>query len=178
MQEAALRSIIESLVPNPEDFEFIDIGSGKGKAMLVASTYPFKRVRGVELSPRLHQTALANWSRFSECGLVQCQDVAFSCQDARKLDDLSGNVLVFLFNPLSPGPMREFVSRLETMVKAKDCSLMIAYLAPRAREAFEQAQELQQLLETRRLLVFGTSDLTLPDGAMPRLCARFDSWKT
>src|SRR5260370_35484421 len=43
-----------------EDYTFIDIGSGKGLVLLLASTYPFRRIVGVEFSPQLHQIAEEN----------------------------------------------------------------------------------------------------------------------
>jgi SAM-dependent methyltransferase len=43
------------------DDVFIDIGSGKGRAVLVAAVdYPFARVIGVELTKELHETAERN----------------------------------------------------------------------------------------------------------------------
>src|SRR5579885_628231 len=35
-------------------FTFVDSGSGKGRALLMAADYPFQRVIGVEVHPRLH----------------------------------------------------------------------------------------------------------------------------
>ena len=39
---------------------FLDVGAGKGRAMLVASEYPFLRVEGVELNPKLADIARRN----------------------------------------------------------------------------------------------------------------------
>ena len=36
-----------------EDYTFVDFGSGKGRALLLASEYPFKRILGLEFSPEL-----------------------------------------------------------------------------------------------------------------------------
>jgi SAM-dependent methyltransferase len=175
--EEVLRSIIEALVPTPEKYEFLDIGSGKGKALLVASTYPFKRVRGLEFSPQLHNIAVENLASFKQSDLVQCEDVASERQDARDLADLGSNVFIFMFNPLSTEPMRDFIRRLEGQASAKNSSIMIAYLAPRAREPLDRSAMLQCLLETHRLLVFGSDGVTLPEGASPALSGRFNSWK-
>jgi hypothetical protein len=177
VHENALRSIIDALVPQPGDYDFIDIGSGKGKALLVASTYPFKHVRGVELSPRLHTIALDNWSSFASSKMVRCSDVASTCQDARRLTEIGDKTFLFMFNPLSPEPMREFIAQLEVLSARQASSVMIAYLAPRARAALDESSVLQLLLETNRLLVYGTEGATLPDGAQARLSAYFNSWK-
>ena len=47
-----------------EDFTFVDFGSGKGRALLLASEYPFKRIIGLEFSRELHDAACANVSRY------------------------------------------------------------------------------------------------------------------
>jgi hypothetical protein len=39
------------------DFVFVDLGSGKGRTLLMASDYPFRCIVGVELLPALHQAA-------------------------------------------------------------------------------------------------------------------------
>jgi SAM-dependent methyltransferase len=43
-----------------EKCTFIDLGSGKGRALLIASEYAFGAIVGVELSPKLHAIAAAN----------------------------------------------------------------------------------------------------------------------
>ena len=46
----SLRSALRVCKVTPGDV-FIDLGSGKGRVVLQAAEYPFKRVLGVELSP-------------------------------------------------------------------------------------------------------------------------------
>jgi SAM-dependent methyltransferase len=43
-----------------DDYEFIDLGCGKGRAMVVASEFPFLRISGIELSPDLTKVARRN----------------------------------------------------------------------------------------------------------------------
>jgi SAM-dependent methyltransferase len=43
-----------------DDYEFVDIGCGKGRAMFVASEFPFRRISGIELSPNLTKVARRN----------------------------------------------------------------------------------------------------------------------
>ena len=45
-------------------FRFVDVGSGKGRAMLLASDYPFQEVIGVELSAALERVARANVAKY------------------------------------------------------------------------------------------------------------------
>src|SRR5271155_1080663 len=43
-----------------DTFTFIDIGSGKGRTLLMASEYPFRKIVGVELIQELHRAAAEN----------------------------------------------------------------------------------------------------------------------
>lgn len=45
-------------------FTFIDVGAGKGKAMMLATEYPFRRVVGVELAAGLAAVARTNVARY------------------------------------------------------------------------------------------------------------------
>ena len=60
------------------EFTFIDIGSGKGRVLLMAADYPFRRIFGIELLPaltsggaekpeRLQERCRSNVSRWRRC---------------------------------------------------------------------------------------------------------------
>ena len=59
--------IMASLNVDYKDFVFMDLGSGKGKALLLSSHYPFKKIIGVEYDVRLHEIAKKRRRRAS-CG--------------------------------------------------------------------------------------------------------------
>lgn len=77
----AVPRIIGDLPIRHEDFVFVDLGSGKGRVLLLASEFPFKKVIGVEFSPELHAIAEQNIrsyrSESQKCRAVEC-----ICQDA------------------------------------------------------------------------------------------------
>src|SRR5690242_5062036 len=58
-EPAAFHEMLGRLQQQPNfrfgDFTFIDLGSGKGRTLLMASDYPFRAIIGVELLPALHQ---------------------------------------------------------------------------------------------------------------------------
>ena len=58
----ALRRALARLDLTAEDV-FVDYGSGLGRAIVVAATFPFRRVIGVELSPGMTERARANVAR-------------------------------------------------------------------------------------------------------------------
>lgn len=50
-EPALFKEMLESLNIDFQEFTFIDIGSGKGRALLMAADYPFRHILGVELLP-------------------------------------------------------------------------------------------------------------------------------
>jgi hypothetical protein len=63
--------IIRNLRTDLRRFTFIDLGSGKGRVLLVAAQYPFESVIGVEFSKILHDIAQVNISKFVEQRLTK-----------------------------------------------------------------------------------------------------------
>lgn len=175
VHERVLNTLIDALVPDAEEFDFIDIGSGKGKALLVASMHPFRRVRGVELSPPLHEAALANIRAFASGGHMVCTDVQSECKDAREVTDFGPKTLVFMANPFDEAPMAAFVQRLETELRGR--SAVIAYLLPKASGPFDRSPVFRNLLTTMRLAVYGTEGVTLSHAARAVLTRKFDAWR-
>lgn len=60
------REIMQSIPEPLSQYTFVDIGSGKGAAVLMASEYPFKHLVGVELNHELVDEAQKNVQRFNE----------------------------------------------------------------------------------------------------------------
>jgi len=76
---------------------FVDLGSGKGKAMLIAARLPYRRVLGVEIDEELAGIARRNIERARlrfRSGPVEC--VVASVRDFKIPDDAS---TIFMYNP-------------------------------------------------------------------------------
>jgi SAM-dependent methyltransferase len=83
---------------------FIDIGSGKGKACFYAATKGnFKQIIGVEFSRQLVDVANANKVNFG------ASNINFLNIDAAVFPLPSGNNLVFLFNPFGEVILQKFL---------------------------------------------------------------------
>src|SRR5271169_6097318 len=77
------------------DFVFIDLGSGKGRALLMASDYPFRRIVGVELLPTLHQAAEENLGKYRSES-QKCFALESICADATEFPFPGANRLLSL----------------------------------------------------------------------------------
>ncbi|MFZ0799285.1 MAG: class I SAM-dependent methyltransferase [Terriglobales bacterium] len=112
-----------------EEFTFIDFGSGKGRALLLASEYPFKRILGLEFSPELHKTAVENIRRYrsttQKCRNIQSLNVDFA--DYALPSEAS---ILFFFHPCRTRTLAAVVAGIGRSLLAHPRSLYIAYVAP------------------------------------------------
>jgi SAM-dependent methyltransferase len=111
--------IMQSLTGAPlnlrtERFTFIDLGSGKGRALLLAAAHPFRRIIGVELMPELHQACVENIEGFNQAHGESGRLEAL-CLDARDFQFPMEPLVVYLFNPF-PEPV--FAAVLENLRKS------------------------------------------------------------
>jgi SAM-dependent methyltransferase len=119
---ALFREMMAALPVNFREFTFIDIGSGKGRTLLLASEYAFRKIIGVELIADLNRIAQENiaayWSERpapeaegSNTGRPPAPIEAF-CMDARDFAFPPEPLLVYLFNPLPEAGLRQVVRNL------------------------------------------------------------------
>jgi predicted RNA methylase len=101
----AFHEMIEQLGIDYTRFIFIDLGSGKGRTLLMASEYPFRQVLGVELLPALHAIAEENIAKYKGGVGDRVQSI---CGDACDFDFPPEPSVLFLFNPF-PQPVLERV---------------------------------------------------------------------
>ncbi|MFX0194936.1 MAG: hypothetical protein ACFFCW_02345 [Candidatus Hodarchaeota archaeon] len=89
---------LSELPINYRDYVFVDYGSGKGRALLLAAHFPFKRIVGVELSNELHQIAQDNISRILTQP-VKCRNIISVCEDATAFDLPNDPLVIYFFHP-------------------------------------------------------------------------------
>src|SRR5437588_1457605 len=94
------------------DFTFIDLGSGKGRTLLMASDYPFRRIVGVELLPALHRIAQQNLRQYKSES-QKCFAFETICADAAAFPFPDDPLVIYLFNPFPESGMRQVVANLE-----------------------------------------------------------------
>lgn len=89
----------------------LNLGSGKGKALIAASRYPFKSLQGVELSARINAIACANLKRLAldkRVDLFEGAAADYSFQPHERIiyffNSFSGDALHSLLNNLAASP--------------------------------------------------------------------------
>ena len=107
-----LKKIFGELRVSYQDFIFLDVGSGKGRALLVASEFPFKRIIGVEFLADLHSIAQKNIRTYRST-TQKCSAIDLHCCDAKVYRMPNENTVLFLNNPFE----HPIVSRLMINVR-------------------------------------------------------------
>ena len=111
------------------DYHFIDLGCGKGRALLLASELPFRSITGVELHEGLCAAARRNvecWMR----GPRACSRISVVCGDVLKLAAPEEPVVLFLFNSFGEAVMRPLLERLATAAERRTRPMDLLYVHP------------------------------------------------
>jgi SAM-dependent methyltransferase len=110
------------------DDVFIDIGSGMGRAVLLAATYSFRRVIGVELSTQLVDIAQSNVDR--SMAKLRCKDVVMINDDAVQYQIPDDVTVVFMYNPVRGETFAAVVKNILDSYDRRPRKMRIAYGNP------------------------------------------------
>jgi SAM-dependent methyltransferase len=137
------------------DFTFIDLGSGKGRTLLMASDYPFRRIAGVELLPSLHEIAKENLGKYKS-ETQKCFALEAVCGDATEFPFPDEPLVIFLFNPFGESGMRRVVATLEQSLRAHPRPVYLLYHNPLLEHTLHESGVLRKIAGTHQYSVFGS----------------------
>jgi len=123
-----------------EDLVFIDFGSGKGRVLLMASEFPFRRIIGVEFSSELHAVAQQNILRY-ESATQKCRDITSVCADFTQFPIPPEPLFIFLYNPSSQEITTSFAESIARSLRERPRELWVFYVTP-AYDVFESGNPL------------------------------------
>jgi hypothetical protein len=96
---------------------FIDYGCGKGRALLLASHYPFRSIIGIEISSKLFTIASDNIGRY-QAPDRKCLDLSVVNGDALEWEPPDRPTLFYFYHPFEPELLAQVLDRLRaSMVK-------------------------------------------------------------
>jgi SAM-dependent methyltransferase len=117
------------VLPSQNDATFLDLGCGKGRALVVASEFPFRSVIGVEISPELAKVAKEN-ARVIARNFPERTPIAVVNGDALDYALPEGNLIAFLYNPFGEDLITRLLTNIETALLTRDSSIWVVYTNP------------------------------------------------
>jgi SAM-dependent methyltransferase len=108
---------------------FVDLGSGKGRVVMLAARYPFARVIGVELSEQLNEIARRNLARAR--GRRRCKRVEVVTADVLDYEIPADATVVYMYNPFRGATFDAVVAKLIDSVDRNPRTVRLIYLNPK-----------------------------------------------
>jgi SAM-dependent methyltransferase len=147
---ASLRSIAKI---DFREFIFIDIGSGKGRALLMAADYPFGRIVGVELLPELHRVAKDNIGKYKGDS-QQCFAIDCLLADASEFTFPPEATVLYLFNPLTESGLVRLIGNLERSLREHPRRVFVLYHNPLLEKVLTRSATFNKIAGTHQYSIF------------------------
>jgi SAM-dependent methyltransferase len=125
-------------------FTFVDVGSGKGRALMLALHYPFQRVIGIELSADLARISKRNLAHFS-AERPLCAPVEVVEADAVVFPLPLEPLVIFLFHPFAQPVMVSFLEHLRSSLQERPREVYLVYADPQLSHILSSAGFLSKL---------------------------------
>ena len=131
-----LRSMLRSLPIEHSHFAFIDIGAGKGRALVVAGEFHFQRLVGIEISQHLSEIGKRNLAAFQTYRREDLP-VEWVTGNARDYVFPPCPLVVYLYNPFDGSVLDVVVRNLERVIHERRSEVFVIYYNPEFRSSFE-----------------------------------------
>jgi SAM-dependent methyltransferase len=118
------------------DHIFIDYGCGMGRALLFASTLPFREIVGIELSPTLATAARRNLAAWYAAAQKAMPIWRVETVDARLFEVPPEATVFYFFNPFDAVVLGPVADRIAASLKATPRRCLVIYVKPLHEAAF------------------------------------------
>ena len=131
------RHLIDLVAARAAEFSFVDIGSGKGRVLMIAAEYPFRRVIGLEHSRMLNEIAAENLRRFRSAHPAAAP-IELVTGDAARMKFPDGPLVLFLFNSLGAEAVTEFAAAVKAAYLQAPRKIVVIYYNTGHPGAFDE----------------------------------------
>ena len=150
---SAFRAMIDLLPGSAEEYTFIDLGSGKGRTLLLASEYGFPRIIGVELLPALHHAAEENIRAYCDAKHPPSQ-IDSLLMDASDFEFPATPMVVYLFHPLPLAGLERVIRTLDQSLAQSPRDVWLVYHNPVFEAAVSASKQLRLFMRAEHLAVY------------------------
>jgi tRNA G46 methylase TrmB len=103
--------LIRHLDINYQEYDFVDIGCGKGRVLLVASNFPFRSICGIELSKPAFKIAEKNIETYRGAG-QKCFNMYIRNVDARYFEPCIANTVYYIYEPFDADTLDAVLTKI------------------------------------------------------------------
>lgn len=128
--EALLTRLTAFITPS----SFTDLGCGKGRAMVVATYFGFKKIRGVDFAVEVCKTAEDHLKQIQN--LFPQMEYSIYCQNVSDYEIHPDEQVFFLFNPFSDEVIEELLEKIEVSQQLCPRVIYILYASPKHIDVF------------------------------------------
>lgn len=149
--------MMQALPVKFQDFTFVDLGSGKGRCLLMAARYGFKKIIGVEFMPEWHQVAGENIRKYIDSCAAESKPAAVVeslCLDARDFNFPAGPLVVYLFNPFPEPVLAAVLDRLRQSLLSNPGTVYVVYRYPEFDGLLQKCAWLEKVAGTQQWAVW------------------------
>jgi SAM-dependent methyltransferase len=139
---APFMDLIRQLPIDFEEWTFVDFGSGKGRAVLLASEFPFRKVVGIEFSPSLHEIAKKNLTTYRSA-TQRCRRIDLLCLDATGYEIPRTPAIFHFYNPFGRQVMSEVARNTDGSLQEGPRKAFVAYFLPEVRGVWDACETLE-----------------------------------
>lgn len=122
----------------PREGVFVDLGSGKGRALMLAAKYGFRKVIGVEFSGTLCTIARSNLQKFlskfpsrSQIEVIESDVIKYPFRD--------DETVFFMLDPFDAPILTQVLANIRASVERKPRTIWLIYSVPREQHIIDQA---------------------------------------
>jgi hypothetical protein len=150
VEPAAFSETLARLPIAHPDFTFIDFGAGKGRALLLAAQYPFRKIIGVEYCLELANVAARNLNAASKS--VRCDHIEVAVADAAEFPIPPEPLVLFFFNPFGKAVMQRVAQNVAGSLETNPRPVFIIYFTPYFADLWEVTGRFHRLQDSPAIL--------------------------
>lgn len=127
-----------------DEYTFVDLGAGMGRAVLLAAEYRFRAVIGVELHTTLARIGRKNMAQWRKAGRAVAP-MRMVCRDAADFAPPPGYCVAFLFNPFGAPVLRRLLRAWSGRLSERARELDILYVNDEQKDVLRNEPGFERL---------------------------------
>lgn len=137
-----------------KEYIFIDVGAGKGRALFLASDFPFKEFIGIEFSKEIYEIAKNNINKFESMRGKNC-NFKLLYMDAITYSFPNENIVLFLYNPFDGHILHSVLNNIRKHLETTEKDFIIIYHNPTCSDLFDNQSFLELKVSTKEYRIYG-----------------------